>query len=153
MTATNRPLACVILAAGKGTRMCSPLPKVLHPVAGIPMIHKVIHACLGSGAEDIRVVVGHQSHLVKNVSNILPVHCFEQANPQGTADAVKSAQIDSIEGLVLIVNGDHPLIQAQDLQSLLKEFQASKADLAVSVMREAAEAEVGYALPITVRLG
>lgn len=136
-------LAAIILAAGKGTRMCSPLPKVLHPVAGIPMIHKVIHACLGSGAEDIRVVVGHQSHLVKNVSNILPVHCFEQANPQGTADAVKSAQIDSIEGLVLIVNGDHPLIQAQDLQSLLKEFQASKADLAVITAKVKKPASLG----------
>jgi len=124
-------LAAIILAAGKGTRMCSPLPKVLHPVAGIPMIHKVIHACLGSGAEDIRLVVGFQSNLVKNVSNILPVNCYEQLNPLGTADAVKAAQIDSIEGLILIINGDHPLIQAQDLKSIIREFQESKSDLAV----------------------
>lgn len=124
-------IAAIILAAGKGTRMCSPLPKVLHPVAGAPMIHKVIHACLGSGAEDIRLVVGHQSDLVRNVSNILPVNCYEQKKPLGTADAVRAAQIESIDGLVLIINGDHPLIQAQDLKTLIKEFLESDADLAV----------------------
>ena len=124
-------VASIILAAGKGTRMASPLPKVLHPVAGIPMIHKVINACLGSGAEDVRLVVGHQSHLVKNVANILPVHCFEQAQALGTADAVKAAQVDSLEGLVLIVNGDHPLIQAQDLKRVIEEFETLDADLAV----------------------
>lgn len=124
-------VAAVILAAGKGTRMCSPLPKVLHPVAGIPMIHKVIHACLGSGAEDIRLVIGHQSDLVRNVSNILPVHCFEQKKPLGTADAVRAAQIESMEGLVLIINGDHPLIQAQDLKDVIQKFHESGAELAV----------------------
>lgn len=124
-------VAAVILAAGKGTRMCSPLPKVLHPVAGIPMIHKVIHACLGSGADDIRLVIGHQSDLVRNVSNILPVHCYEQKKPMGTADAVRAAQIETMDGLVLIINGDHPLIQAQDLKAVIQKFQESKADLAV----------------------
>lgn len=124
-------VSAIILAAGKGTRMASPLPKVLHPVAGTPMIHKVIHACLGSGAEDIRLVVGHQSNLVKNVANILPVHCYDQAQPLGTADAVKAANVDTLEGLVLIINGDHPLIQAEDLQKVIKEFHESKADIAV----------------------
>ena len=124
-------VAAVILAAGKGTRMCSPLPKVLHPVAGIPMIHKVIHACLGSGAEDIRLVIGHQSDLVRNVSNILPVHCYEQKKPLGTADAVRAAQIETMDGLILIINGDHPLIQAQDLKDVIKKFQGSKAEIAV----------------------
>lgn len=124
-------VSAIILAAGKGTRMASPLPKVLHPVAGIPMIHKVIHACLGSGAEDIRLVVGHQSNLVKNVANVLPINCYEQAKPLGTADAVKAAQIDTIDGLVLIINGDHPLIQAENLKKLINDFQESKADIAV----------------------
>lgn len=127
----NPKISAIILAAGKGTRMASPLPKVLHPVAGVPMIHKVIHACLGSGAEDIRLVVGHQSNLVKNVANILPVHCYDQAQPLGTADAVKAANVDTIEGLVLIINGDHPLIQAEDLRKVISEFQDSKADIAV----------------------
>lgn len=124
-------VSAIILAAGKGTRMASPLPKVLHPVAGVPMIHKVIHACMGSGAEDIRLVVGHQSNLVKNVANILPVHCYDQAQPMGTADAVKAAQVETIDGLVLIVNGDHPLIQADDLKGVIKKFQETKADIAV----------------------
>lgn len=124
-------LSAIILAAGKGTRMASPLPKVLHPVAGTPMIHKVIQACLGSGAEDIRLVVGYQSHLVRNVANVLPVQCFEQLHPQGTADAVKAAQIETIEGLVLIIAGDHPLIKAEDLKKIIQEFHQNKADLVV----------------------
>lgn len=127
----NTKLSAIILAAGKGTRMASPLPKVLHPVAGTPMIHKVIKACMGSGAEDIRLVVGYQSSLVRGVSNVLPVQCYEQLNPQGTADAVRSAQIETIEGLVLIIAGDHPLIQAEDLKKIIQEFQQNKADLVV----------------------
>jgi bifunctional UDP-N-acetylglucosamine pyrophosphorylase/glucosamine-1-phosphate N-acetyltransferase len=127
--------------------MASPLPKVLHPVAGIPMIHKVIQACLGSGAEDIRLVVGHQSALVKNVANVLPVQCYDQAQPLGTADAVKAAHVESLEGLVLIVNGDHPLIQAEDLKKVMADFEESKADVAVVT----AEVKVPGALGRVVR--
>ncbi len=131
MYVMDTKISAIILAAGKGTRMASPLPKVLHPVAGIPMIHKVIRACMGCGAEDIRLVIGHQSNLVRGVSNVLPVQCYEQLNPQGTADAVKSAQIETIEGLVLIIAGDHPLIEAEDLKKIITEFQQTKADLVV----------------------
>ncbi len=136
-------VSAIILAAGKGTRMASPLPKVLHPVAGTPMIHKVIHACLGSGAEDIRLIVGHQSNLVKNVANILPVHCYDQAQPLGTADAVKAAQVETLEGLVLIINGDHPLIQADDLKKVIKEFEESKSDVAVVTAEVKAPGSLG----------
>jgi bifunctional UDP-N-acetylglucosamine pyrophosphorylase/glucosamine-1-phosphate N-acetyltransferase len=53
------PLSVIVLAAGKGTRMNSPLPKVLHPVAGLPMISYLLSTVKTLGAKDIRVVVGH----------------------------------------------------------------------------------------------
>lgn len=124
-------LTMILLAAGKGTRMKSPLPKVLHPVAGRPMIEKVILASKKAGATDLRVIVGHGQHLVRSVVEPMGVTCFAQENQLGTADAVKSAQVDSIEGDVIIMNGDHPLIEAEDIQKFLKNFREEKCDLAV----------------------
>jgi bifunctional UDP-N-acetylglucosamine pyrophosphorylase/glucosamine-1-phosphate N-acetyltransferase len=124
-------LAMIILAAGKGTRMKSPLPKVLHPVAGRPMIEKVIHASKKAGATDLRVIVGHGQALVRSVVEPLGVTCFVQENQLGTADAVKSAQVETIEGDVIIMNGDHPLIEAADIMNFLQIFREEKCDLAV----------------------
>lgn len=128
--ATN-PLSVIILAAGKGTRMKSPLPKVLHPVAGSPIIKKVIDAVRGAGAEDIRVIVGHGEQLVRKVLEPMNVVCYTQTNQWGTADAVKAAEVASIKGDVLISNGDHPLLEPSDVTKILQEFRDSRADLAV----------------------
>ncbi len=127
----KRPWTAIILAAGKGTRMVSPLPKVLHPVAGQPMLANVVGACRGAGIEEIRLVVGHGLNLVKSVVEPWGVQTHVQAQQLGTADAVKSAQPDSIEGNVVILNGDHPLIEAEDIQHFIQEFEASNLDLAV----------------------
>lgn len=128
---SEKPITAIILAAGKGTRMNSPLPKVLHPIAGKPMIANVIEACRAAGIHDIRVVVGHGQSLVKAVVEPLGAQCFVQANQLGTADAVKSAQIETIEGPTIILNGDHPLIEAGDLKTFLETFKMDKLDLAV----------------------
>ncbi len=128
---TVRPFTAVILAAGKGTRMKSPLPKVLHPVAGEPMINNVVKACLEAGVTDVRVVIGHGGPLVKQVIEPLGVHCYTQVQQFGTANAVKSAQIESLEGDVVILNGDHPLLEASDLKSFIQTFREEKLDLAV----------------------
>lgn len=130
-SANPKARTAIILAAGKGTRMNSPLPKVLHPVAGQPMISNVIEACFAAGIGDIRVIVGHGQNLVKAVVEPMGVTCYPQMQQLGTADAVKSAQIDSIEGEVIILNGDHPLLEAQDLLNFFKEFKEQKLDLAV----------------------
>jgi len=127
----SKAFTSIILAAGKGTRMASPLPKVLHPVAGQPMILNVIEACRSAGAHEIRVVCGHGLTLVKNVIESSDVKVFVQAQQLGTADAVKSAHIDSLEGIVMILNGDHPLITAQDLLPFVEEFEKQNLDLAV----------------------
>lgn len=124
-------LTMIILAAGKGTRMKSPLPKVLHPVAGRPMIEKVIDASKKAGVSDLRLIVGHGQKLVRSVVEPMGVICFAQEHQLGTADAVRSAQIETIEGDVVIMNGDHPLIEAEDIQKFVKVFRDEKCDLAV----------------------
>ncbi|MGZ3744708.1 MAG: bifunctional UDP-N-acetylglucosamine diphosphorylase/glucosamine-1-phosphate N-acetyltransferase GlmU [Pseudobdellovibrionaceae bacterium] len=124
-------LAMIILAAGKGTRMKSPLPKVLHPVAGRPMIEKVIQASKKAGATDLRIVVGHGQNLVRSVVEPMGGTCFVQEQQLGTADAVKAAKVEDIEGDVIIMNGDHPLIEAEDVKRFLQIFRDEKCDLAV----------------------
>jgi bifunctional UDP-N-acetylglucosamine pyrophosphorylase/glucosamine-1-phosphate N-acetyltransferase len=121
----------IILAGGKGTRMNSALPKVLHPAAGKPMIAHVVEACRGAQIEEIRVVVGHGQGLVKSVIEPWGVTTFIQTQQLGTADAVRSAQPETIEGKVIILNADHPLLESADLKKFMKEFLDAKADLAV----------------------
>lgn len=127
----SRSWTALVLAAGKGTRMASPLPKVLHPVAGKPMVVNVIEACQGAGIQDLRIVVGHGLNLVKTIVEPLGAETHVQAQQLGTADAVRSGQPDTIEGNVLILNGDHPLIEAEDLKQFIHQFQEQNLDLAV----------------------
>lgn len=109
----------------------SPLPKVLHPVAGKPMIAHIIEACKAAGVTDIRIVVGHGLNLVRAVVEPWGAQIHVQAQQLGTADAVKSAQPDTIDGNVIILNGDHPMIEAEDIKGFMDEFQNSQLDLAV----------------------
>lgn len=139
----SRPVTAIILAAGQGTRMKSPLPKVLHPVAGRPMIGRIIEACKEAGVSDLRVVIGHGGTLVKTVIEPLGVTCYPQAKPMGTGDAVKSASPDTIEGDVVIIGGDHPLIQAQDIKHFIDEFRSQKLDLAVVTCKLKTPGEFG----------
>src|SRR5262245_61875930 len=116
----------IILAAGKGTRMNSPLPKVVHPVAGRPMIERVIRAAKTAQAQEIRVVVGFGEELVRPIAEPLGAVCHKQERQRGTADAVRSAQPDSLKGDVVILNGDHPLLESSDILNFLKYFKESK---------------------------
>ncbi len=136
-------LTCIILAAGKGTRMKSPLPKVLHPVAGRPMLERIIATIKEVGCKEIRVVVGHGQNLVRTVIEPLTVATFVQKEALGTANAVLSAGVNNIEGDVLIMNGDHPLIEANDIQNFLREFRDQKCDLAVVTAVVGDPAEMG----------
>jgi bifunctional UDP-N-acetylglucosamine pyrophosphorylase / glucosamine-1-phosphate N-acetyltransferase len=129
-------LSVIILAAGKGTRMKSPLPKVLHPVAGVPMIKKVIDAVRGAGAHEVRIVVGYGEVLVRKVvepmsSGEMTITCHQQVNQWGTGDAVKAADPASLKGHVLILNGDHPLIEVSDIEKILKDFRETNSAVAV----------------------
>ncbi len=131
-------LSAIVLAAGKGTRMNSPLPKVLHPVAGEPMINRVINALISLGTEDIQVVVGYGESLLRQLLEPQGVTCHKQKEQKGTADAVKSADIGSLKDHVLIVNGDHPLLSGKRLRQAHEHFVRSKSQLMVltSIMDE-----------------
>ncbi len=121
----------IILAAGQGTRMKSPLPKVLHPVAGYPMIQRVVNCAKEAGATEVRAVVGYSEKLVRQVLEPLGVGCYKQEKQLGTADAVKSADLESIEGMVLIINGDHPLLEPGHIKRIFEDFKADQADVSV----------------------
>lgn len=138
---SNERLSVILLAAGKGTRMKSPLPKVLHPVAGVPMISHIVQTLKQVPFTEIRAVVGAGKSLVENVIIPQGVVTFEQKEQKGTAHAVSSADIESLEGDVVILNGDHPLVTAEEIRNALEEFREEMADLAVltSVLKKPAE--------------
>lgn len=143
LSAEAPKLTVIILAAGKGTRMKSPLPKVLHPVAGRPMIEKVIFASKKAGASEVRVIVGHGQALVRQVVEPMGVSCFEQKEQQGTSHAVRCANVEELEGHIIIMNGDHPLIEEADIRSFYTQFKDQRCDLAVVTARLKNPAEFG----------
>ena len=113
------PLSIIILAAGQGTRMCSDLPKVLHPLGGKPLLHHVIETAHQLDSEAIHVVVGHGAGLVREATPESDIHWVEQAEQLGTGHAV--AQVMPAipdEHLVLVMYGDVPLVSTKTLQPL-----------------------------------
>ncbi len=141
----------IILAAGLGSRMKSPLPKVLHPVGGKPMIARLLNQCLLAGFNESRLVIGHGSELVQQVvqpvihqmSVDMTTTVHQQKEQLGTANAVLSADIDSLEGLVVIMGGDHPLLFADDLKLFITEFLNKNLDLGVVTVELSNPSEFG----------
>lgn len=121
----------IFLAAGLGTRMRSPLPKVLHPVAGRPMLVRAIEQVKNLGIAEIRVVAGYGMRLVESVVGNLGVGIFNQTEQKGTAHAVTSARPGDMGGYILILNGDHPLIESDDLLKIIYSFAEQDLDLGV----------------------
>ena len=116
----------IVLAAGKGTRMKSELPKVLFPVCGKPMIEYVLDALESAGVDEIIVVVGYRSDLVK--STIRPrasIKFAEQKELLGTGHAVMSCRehLEVFDGPVFIIAGDNPMLQSSSVERLFKEFE------------------------------
>lgn len=124
MLATT-PFAAVILAAGQGTRMKSPLPKPLLPVAGRPMVHHVLEVVRALGAEPVVAVVGHQAEVVRAA---LPAWCRSalQAEQRGTGHALQCAQeqLAGFTGPLLVLYADTPLLRPETITGLLEEFGA-----------------------------
>jgi UDP-N-acetylglucosamine diphosphorylase/glucosamine-1-phosphate N-acetyltransferase len=115
----------IVLAAGKGTRMKSELPKVLVQVAGRPMIDYVLDTLTASGVDEIVVVVGYQADLVrKTLHGRAGVSFVEQAQQLGTGHAVMMCRepLARHRGGVLIVAGDSPLMQRDSIEELVQEF-------------------------------
>lgn len=112
-------LDIVILAAGKGTRMQSSLPKVLHPIAGKPLVEHVIQTAKSLGDCPINIIVGHGAELVKDA---LPSYQYILQEQQlGTGHAVQQAlPYLSENSIALILYGDVPLIQKETLRRLVE---------------------------------
>ena len=127
-------LATVVLAAGHGTRMRSQLPKVLHEVAGLPMLGHVLAAAERLGAERRLVVTGAQAPEVADAARALApdVGLHVQDPPRGTADAVTAAMpgLAGFEGTVMVLYADTPLVTDETL-GRMREAVEGGADLVV----------------------
>ena len=110
----------VILAAGKGTRMKSSLPKVLHKIAGKPMVEHIIDAANSLDTESLNIVYGHQAELLQKSLSHYQVNWCLQAQQLGTGHAVQQSLSylnDKNDALILV--GDAPLITSETLQRLI----------------------------------
>jgi bifunctional UDP-N-acetylglucosamine pyrophosphorylase/glucosamine-1-phosphate N-acetyltransferase len=127
------PLAIVILAAGKGTRMKSDLHKVLHPLAGKPMLIHLIDTAEALSPERTVVVVGAGREQVEAAVTPRGATIAHQAEQLGTGHAVAQAQaaLAGFEGDVLILYGDVPLVQAATMRRMLDRLHGADAPAAV----------------------
>jgi len=128
--ALNAPSA-ILLAAGKGTRMGTDLPKVLHEVAGKPMLRWVVEACFAAGVQRCVVVVGYRGDDVRAAMADEPRCVFvDQVEQLGTAHAADMARpiFENLPaGDVFVLAGDGPLIRSQTLARLLEVHRRTKA--------------------------
>jgi UDP-N-acetylglucosamine diphosphorylase/glucosamine-1-phosphate N-acetyltransferase len=121
-------LATIILAAGKGKRMKSDLPKVLHPLNGRPMIHYVIDVAESVGSNKIVLIVGHKMELVIESTNNRNIEYVYQEQQLGTGHAVQQAgsHFTDFNGHILILSGDVPLLTAKTLRELIDLHERNK---------------------------
>lgn len=133
MAAKKSPLAVVILAAGKGTRMKSDLPKVLHPLMGRPLLAYVIKTAQALNPEKTLIVVGHQASRVQAAFPDFKGEFVLQSPQLGTGHALQTARtaLGLFKGVVLVLSGDVPLMGKETLQELIRRFRKDQAALAL----------------------
>jgi bifunctional UDP-N-acetylglucosamine pyrophosphorylase/glucosamine-1-phosphate N-acetyltransferase len=138
MTCYRHPgTTALVLAAGQGTRMKSDLAKVLHPMAGQPLLAWVLDSLRGLGVGRVLVVIGHQRERVMSLFTEVGVEWVIQAEQCGTGHAVLMAgpALEGFEGTLLVVCGDTPLLRAATLHALLEGHEASGAAVTILSMR------------------
>jgi bifunctional UDP-N-acetylglucosamine pyrophosphorylase / glucosamine-1-phosphate N-acetyltransferase len=143
----NKPLNVLVMAAGLGTRMKSKRAKVLHELAGRPLIAHVVRTAQTLEPRTILVIVGHQAEEVEQavLAEVGELASFAvQAQQRGTGDAVESArqQLESSGSLVLLLSGDVPLIRAETLRKFIEQHRASAA--ACTILGVRLENPTGY---------
>jgi bifunctional UDP-N-acetylglucosamine pyrophosphorylase/glucosamine-1-phosphate N-acetyltransferase len=126
MTAPIFPIDVVIMAAGKGTRMKSRLPKVLQRLAGVPLVQHVLNTAAQLNARSAVVITGHGADQVEPLvlapGQLLAVQCVRQEPQLGTGHAVQQAvPVLADDGVVVVLSGDVPLTQAGTLQALIDQ--------------------------------
>jgi bifunctional UDP-N-acetylglucosamine pyrophosphorylase/glucosamine-1-phosphate N-acetyltransferase len=130
----------IILAAGRGTRMESDLPKVLHEVCGRPMLAYVFDAARAAGCDRLLTVVGHEAELVQQTfaDDADDIDWVLQSPQLGTGHAVMVCKehLAKLSGAVLVLAGDGPLIRSETLRQLLVTHRRQRAavTLATSVL-------------------
>jgi bifunctional UDP-N-acetylglucosamine pyrophosphorylase/glucosamine-1-phosphate N-acetyltransferase len=121
-------VAVAVLAAGKGTRMKSTLPKVLHQLGGRSLVERVLDSCQGLAPERKLVIIGYQGEAVKAQFQSQPdVEFVEQREQLGTGHAIQQLlpYLKDFTGDLLVLNGDAPLLRAETLEKLLATHQAN----------------------------
>jgi bifunctional UDP-N-acetylglucosamine pyrophosphorylase/glucosamine-1-phosphate N-acetyltransferase len=123
---TPHPIDVVIMAAGKGTRMKSRLPKVLQRLAGVPLVQHVLNTAAQLNARSAVVITGHGADQVEPLvlapGQALAVQCVRQEPQLGTGHAVQQAvPVLADDGVVVVLSGDVPLTQADTLQALIDQ--------------------------------
>jgi bifunctional UDP-N-acetylglucosamine pyrophosphorylase/glucosamine-1-phosphate N-acetyltransferase len=144
-TPATPPIHVVILAAGKGTRMKSELPKVLHRVAGIPMIDYVLATASGMAPRSVTVVVGHQAETLQSaLSGKSGFSCVVQEPQCGTAHALLMTAdvLASARGTLVLLSGDVPLLTANTLKTLVHRHTSLEA--AATVVTAVVDQPLGY---------
>lgn len=123
-----KELTALVLAAGKGTRMKSKLPKVLHKVGGKPMVTRVLDVATAAGATKSVAIVGFGHELVESEIGHRAT-CVFQAEQNGTGHAVKMAkpELGTFKGTIMLLCGDTPLLRPSTLEKLLAEHEATGA--------------------------
>jgi len=138
---TNKALSVVILAAGKGTRMYSDLPKVLHKVAGKPMVKHVIDTANQLGAENVHLIYGHGGELMRERLANESVNWVFQAEQLGTGHAMQQAMpFFRDDENILMVYGDGPMITPETLQKLID----AKPENGIAVLTVVLDNPTGY---------
>ena len=127
-------LSVAILAAGKGTRMESSLPKVLHKVSGKSLLQRVIDSCFKLKPDQIFVITGHKSKEVQNsIPNNKKIHFIIQDPQLGTGHAIQvlCKKVKRNEGNLLVLNGDVPLVRSETLKKLLNLHNSKNVDVSL----------------------
>ena len=139
--AGDEPLHVVILAAGKGTRMRSARPKVLHEIGGKPMLARVLETATALRPQAVHVVVGHGAQQVREAVPVADVHWVEQAEQRGTGHALQQV-LPALPptGKTLVLYGDVPLIDVASLSALLAAAQGE----ALGVLTDVLDNPFGY---------
>jgi len=143
-------ITTIVLAAGDGTRMKSKLPKLLHKVAGAPILSHVLNAAIKSKTTHLGVVTSPNQPLLQSmVKETAPnATIFEQIEKNGTAHAAQMAKTlwNKAKGFVIIVYGDHPLLREQNFEIIIDQLKNGKD---VSILGFEPEDATGYGRFIT----
>ena len=126
-------LSVAILAAGKGTRMESSMPKVLHKISGKTLLQRVINSCNELNPDQIFVIIGHKSKEVQDSIPSKKIKFIIQDPQLGTGHAIQvlCRQVEKNKGNLLVLNGDVPLITSNTLKKLLNLHDSKNADVSL----------------------